>query len=268
MDMIVLRTRVMTGLIFGAVVIGSILGGLWTTTALLVLIGAGSTWEYLRIVHPNQPAIRMSALLIFGLLSALVIYQKAAPQVIYWVLILESVIFIFLLIHLWRPYVNHKKIWWAHVVIYTMMPFLLTMYCLHNIAEQTYFILWILILIWMSDSAAYFAGSWWGKTKLFERISPKKTWEGFLGAGVFTIMTGVILWHITDHMTIWHWVILSVVIWIIGMLGDLYESSLKRTYNLKDSGYFLPGHGGFLDRFDSFIYVLPFSLLIMFFLFS
>lgn len=268
MDMIVLRTRVMTGLIFGAVVIGSILGGLWTTTALLVLIGAGSTWEYLRIVHPNQPAIRMSALLIFGLLSALVIYQKAAPQVIYWVLILESAIFIFLLIHLWRPYVNHKKIWWAHVVIYTMMPFLLTMYCLHHIAEQTYFILWILILIWMSDSAAYFAGSWWGKTKLFERISPKKTWEGFLGAGVFTIMTGVILWQITDHMTIWHWVILSVVIWIIGMLGDLYESSLKRTYNIKDSGYFLPGHGGFLDRFDSFIYVLPFSLLIMFFLFS
>ena len=87
-----------------------------------------------------------------------------------------------------------------------------------------------------------------------------------MGAGFFTIMTGLLLWQITSAQTLHKWLIISILVWVIGTLGDLYESSLKRTYNIKDSGHFLPGHGGFLDRFDSFLYVLPFSLLVLFFM--
>lgn len=266
MDIAILKTRVLTGLIFGALIIGCITAGLWTATALLVLVGAGCTWEYLRIVLPNRPAIRWSAVILFLCLSMMSVSFKAEPSLLYKALLIQCTVFIIMLIHLWLPFIQHEKAWFVQVFFYTMMPFLLAIGCLHHLSGETHFLLWILILIWMSDSAAYFAGSWWGKNKLFERISPKKTWEGFMGAGFFAILTGFLLCQITDALAFQKWLILSVLIWVLGTLGDLYESAIKRTFNIKDSGHFLPGHGGFLDRFDSFIYVLPFSLLVLFFM--
>lgn len=125
-------------------------------------------------------------------------------------------------------------------------------------------------MIWMADSFAYLIGSTFGKRKLLEKISPKKTWEGFLGAGLTTVLIayvyGKYFYNEVSHTAItypYFWVIIALIAWIIGTLGDLVESSVKRNFNIKDSGKLFPGHGGVLDRFDSFIYILPFVLLLL-----
>ena len=114
----------------------------------------------------------------------------------------------------------------------------------------------------MSDSMAYLVGSRIGKTKLFPSVSPNKTWEGTLGAGIFTILAAFGICFLKTEFTLTFWLLGGIIIWIFGGYGDLVESQLKRYYKVKDSGNFLPGHGGFLDRFDSFIFVLPFVILL------
>ncbi|MBK8546560.1 MAG: phosphatidate cytidylyltransferase [Saprospiraceae bacterium] len=105
-----------------------------------------------------------------------------------------------------------------------------------------------------------------GKHKLFERISPKKTWEGLIGGGILTLVVSVLTAYLFPEISMYKWMWISLVVWVMGTFGDLMESAIKRQYSIKDSGSILPGHGGFLDRFDSFIYVLPFVLLIIFYL--
>ena len=122
----------------------------------------------------------------------------------------------------------------------------------------------ILLLIWASDSFAYLIGSRIGKTKLMERISPNKTWEGYFGGGIMAIIAGIAL-SFTSAYSMKAMIIFALIAWIIGTYGDLFESSIKRKHNIKDSGDILPGHGGFLDRFDSFIFVIPFVLSIIYF---
>jgi phosphatidate cytidylyltransferase len=112
-------------------------------------------------------------------------------------------------------------------------------------------------LIWANDSGAYLAGVSFGRHKLFERISPKKTWEGFIGGFVIAL---IVSWFLSDWLGVigkYEWAIVSVIISIAGTFGDLLESMLKRSLDVKDSGSFLPGHGGFLDRFDSTIISFP-----------
>lgn len=116
-------------------------------------------------------------------------------------------------------------------------------------------------MIWISDIAAYFVGKNFGKHKLFESVSPKKTWEGFMGGGVFTILAAVACSYILPNIGLIHWVAIGLIVWLLGSLGDLVESAMKRHFMIKDSGTILAGHGGFLDRLDSFIFAISFVML-------
>ncbi|MBN8702508.1 MAG: phosphatidate cytidylyltransferase [Bacteroidetes bacterium] len=119
-------------------------------------------------------------------------------------------------------------------------------------------IIGIFIILWSNDTGAYLVGSKIGKNKLFERISPGKTWEGTIGGAVFAVLAGYIVSKFyTIHNTT-DWMAIALIIAVIGTLGDLIESQLKRSVGVKDSGTILPGHGGILDRFDSFILIIPF----------
>lgn len=118
----------------------------------------------------------------------------------------------------------------------------------------------ILFSIWINDTMAYLVGSLIGKTP-FSSISPKKTWEGTIGGVVLSV--GIIGWlcsslAITQSIHWIHWVLIAGTASVTGTLGDLFESKLKRLANIKDSGHFMPGHGGFLDRFDSLLFAAPF----------
>lgn len=124
-------------------------------------------------------------------------------------------------------------------------------------------ILGILLILWATDTGAYFAGTFLGKHKLFERISPKKTWEGFVGgavlAGVIAFVFNLILANYNKQfLSVTDWIVITIIIVVGGTFGDLVESLLKRSIEIKDSGSSLPGHGGFLDRFDGLFISAPF----------
>jgi phosphatidate cytidylyltransferase len=105
-----------------------------------------------------------------------------------------------------------------------------------------------------------------GKHKLYERISPKKTWEGFIGGMIFTIIAGYAIYEITELSNLMVWISAAIVVTIFGTIGDLVESMLKRNVGIKDSGSILPGHGGVLDRFDAVLFAAPmvFALFVLF----
>lgn len=115
-----------------------------------------------------------------------------------------------------------------------------------------------LLILWASDSGAYFAGTRFGKTKLFERVSPKKSWEGFLGGAFSAILVAFVISQYFTVLEDWKWLVISGIIIIAGTYGDLIESLFKRSIEIKDSGSVLPGHGGFMDRFDGLLLSAPF----------
>ena len=118
-------------------------------------------------------------------------------------------------------------------------------------------ILFIFILIWISDIMAYVVGSLWGKHKLVPKISNGKTWEGAIGGFVFTVIGGYALEYFIFPDSRFNWLIVGLIVAISAPIGDIIESKIKRSFNAKDSGKWIPGHGGFLDRLDSFIFVIP-----------
>jgi len=115
----------------------------------------------------------------------------------------------------------------------------------------------------VNDSFAFLIGKNFGKQKLFEKISPKKTVEGFLGGLLFSCIASYFIATFTHTLTFTHWLILSIIISVFGTLGDLIESKFKRQANVKDSGNIMPGHGGLLDRLDSIIFATPFIYLFL-----
>ncbi len=119
------------------------------------------------------------------------------------------------------------------------------------------------ILVWVNDSFAYIIGKNFGKQKLFEKISPKKTVEGFLGGLFFSCIASYFISILTDTLNFTNWLMLAIIVTVFGTLGDLIESKFKRQANVKDSGTIMPGHGGLLDRLDSIIFASPFIYLFL-----
>jgi len=124
-------------------------------------------------------------------------------------------------------------------------------------------IIGIFALIWINDSFAYLIGKNFGRQKLFESVSPKKTVEGFLAGVFFSAIGSYIIFKLTDNLLFSKWLILSVIVSVFGTIGDLIESKYKRQAEVKDSGTLIPGHGGLLDRLDSAIFVAPFIYLFL-----
>lgn len=152
-------------------------------------------------------------------------------------------------------------------IIYVVIPFTLLLHiaCFNSIINDTvaphynfHYVLGIILLIWISDVGAYLVGSFIGKHKLFERISPGKTWEGTIGATILTVGCSYIISIWYPELALKHWIVISILVSVFGTIGDLIESMLKRQAGVKDSGKIMPGHGGILDRFDSLIFVSPF----------
>jgi phosphatidate cytidylyltransferase len=157
--------------------------------------------------------------------------------------------------------------------LYIMVPFVCLIYLYHL---DFFFALLLFIFIWINDTFAYLVGITIGKHKLWPKISPKKSWEGFFGGLVFTILSAVLFCYLligkisgeiylctecenvkSLSFYMLNWIIFAIIVVIAGTFGDLFESYLKRSLNVKDSGTILPGHGGLLDRFDSVLFAAP-----------
>lgn len=146
-------------------------------------------------------------------------------------------------------------------IIYIVVPFVLIVQIPFLNSTFKYInttILGVFILIWTNDTFAFLVGKNLGKHKLFERISPNKTIEGFFGGLIFTFIASFILAHQFTTLSLVQWIVIAGIVSVFGVLGDLIESMFKRQAGVKDSSNFIPGHGGFLDRFDSVIFAAPF----------
>ena len=148
--------------------------------------------------------------------------------------------------------------------LYVALPFaLLNVLAFHNdpvsssVAYNPILPLSIFVFIWLNDTGAYCVGSLIGKHRLFERISPKKSWEGSIGGAVFSIASSFVFAHYYDFLSVGQWAGLAAVVVVFGTWGDLTESLMKRQLGIKESGNIMPGHGGMLDRFDSALMAIP-----------
>ncbi len=144
-------------------------------------------------------------------------------------------------------------------IFYVAVPFALLNAAAFENGRYNYEIIFgCLFILWASDTGAYFAGTYFGKRKLFERISPKKSWEGAFGGALLATIFALGISNYFHSLAFWQWMVINVIIIIGGVYGDLVESMFKRSIEIKDSGDSLPGHGGFLDRFDGLLISAPF----------
>ncbi len=261
-----------TAAIFVGVMLAGLYGGRISFVALFGLIAALCLWEYFDIVLDkvfNRDRVRKFLGMALGLMPivmATIMQLELAGSregfIAVASLLFAPAIFLSFVYELYtqseKPFVNIAFV--VLGMVYIGVPFALLEFIAFN-GEHFYAdtVLGLLMLSWANDTGAYLVGSQWGKTPLFPRISPKKTWEGSVGGALITFGIAVLLAYFFDDLTLSEWLILAAIIVVFGSLGDLVESMLKRSRHIKDSGSIMPGHGGLLDRFDGFIFMLPYA---------
>ncbi len=155
------------------------------------------------------------------------------------------------------PFIQKNKPFLA--IFYMIASFLfLTIIPTYSETYTPKILIGIFILIWTNDTFAYLIGKSFGKHKLFKRISPNKTVEGFLGGIIFSFLVGYLIYIFTEGLTLIIWMGLALIISIFGTYGDLVQSRMKRQASVKDSGNLMPGHGGLFDRLDSILFASTF----------
>lgn len=257
-------TRALSGAVFVAVLIGCVILGAYWSLGLFFVITIGSLLEYFKLVKGYQvkPAV------VVGVIVGIILYLINAgyqlgyvPVATFWLLLPLS--FLILIAELYsksnQPFVNIAITLTG--IVYVVIPFTLLVSVAFTGFPSTYhsnLLLGILMLQWASDTGQYLFGMSLGKTKLFERISPKKSWEGFIGGFFFCVASGYVISLFFEELNMQQWMFVAALIVVFGTFGDLIESMLKRSVNIKDSGSIMPGHGGFLDRFDGVFGAMPF----------
>ena len=265
--------RAITGIIFVGVLIGCILGGPISFTLLFALITALTIHEFGVIISKqpdveiNKPICMLAGVFLFFGFAYLGVMPGQTEILIPYLFLIIYLLVSELYLKKKNPLNN-----WAYAMmsqIYIALSFaMLNVLAYHSIGNEgelsNYQVqynpilpLSIFIFTWINDTGAYCTDMLFGKHRLFERISPKKSWEGSIGGGVFSIIAAIVMAHYFPFMPISIWIGLALTVVIFGTLGDLTESLLKRTIGIKDSGNILPGHGGMLDRFDSTLMAVP-----------
>lgn len=263
-----LLTRAITGTLIVAGIVGLLLWQPYGTGLLVMIVSLVGGAEILQMLKKDVPYIVLWRdvffLTLFPLILFMVVLQWITPIFLLLLFIIPAIYLIVLLFTNYSIPFNHFSVW-TGALLYWILP--TSLWLLFPIfIPEIYFeknsllVLTIFISIWTSDTMAYVTGSLMGKTKLFERVSPKKTWEGFAGALIFTALVGFLIGlYFGEHQL--YFALRGAGIAIIGTMGDLVESILKRSMKVKDSGNILPGHGGILDRFDAIVFTTPFVLI-------
>lgn len=259
-------TRTATGLIYIALIITATMYGPLAFLIIFGLILAQAIYEMLRICNKSEKQNFLTTLIdIIGGVSIFVsTFLQLSPNsfniTVNALLTVGSYLLFRAIIQLYDKNHNPIKQLGASAIsmLFTTLPFVLMSYLYVIGGNPT--LLACFIFIWINDTGAFCVGSMIGKKRLFERISPKKSWEGFFGGMVFNVVAAVIFGiyfkSTFNTLDLYGWVILSIIITVFATWGDLFESMLKRSVGVKDSGNLLPGHGGILDRIDSLLMVV------------
>lgn len=258
--------RFTTALIFVSVMLGGVLGGRFLFVTIFGLAAALSLWEFASIIFLKGDIRHKLATLFVGLMPYvfLAFYHLNDIETSITAILFSILLTIFLLFvsELYarseQPFQNVGIILLGGV--YIGVPFLiLNLIAFKSGTFEHRTVLVLMLFTWANDTGAYMLGRKLGRTLLMPDVSPKKTWEGVMGGLIATILSAFLASYLFPHLILLDWLILAVIVSTFGTYGDLVESMLKRRYKIKDSGSFLPGHGGVLDRFDSFMYMLPFA---------
>lgn len=263
-----LTQRIITALVGVVVVVGAIIWGPWSYFLVFLFLTISSQLEFYNLVkaHGIVPLKYMGTLagaITFTL--TFLIEQQILHQ--NWYFGIFPFVSIFYFIKLYKknetkPFTNIAFTFMG--IIYVALPFsLINVIAFLNGPYNFEPLIGMLFLLWASDTGAYFAGTYFGKTKLFERVSPKKSWEGSLGGTVLSLIFAYIFSIYFTDLKLTEWLAISIIIVVTGTYGDLVESLFKRSMEIKDSGRVLIGHGGFLDRFDGLLLSVPFILMFL-----
>ena len=258
-----LTQRIIAALIGAIIIIGSLVLGMWYYFVVFLFIAVVTQLEFYKLVGLDG----MIPLKTFGSICGVILFSTSfliesghlEPR--YYILMFPLIALVYL-IYLYRKQVSKpfRGIAFTFLgIIYVIVPFSLLNVMIFQPGSYTFIlVLGSLLILWANDTGAYFTGVRFGKRKLFERVSPKKSWEGFVGGIFFSIGMSLVINHYTDVLHAWEWIVIACIIVIGGTYGDLVESLFKRSIEIKDSGRLIPGHGGFLDRFDGLLLSVPF----------
>lgn len=258
-----LTQRLITGIIGAFLLITGLVYSEWAYFAIFFFICMSCMLEFYKLlgIYGNQP------LRTYGTINGLYIYTISffvtsghlEPKY------LLTVFLGFSAVYLIKLYIKKDKHPFMNIgftflgIIYVGIPFSLLHSAVYFDGQYNFeVIVGSLLILWANDTGAYFAGKKFGHKKLFERVSPKKTWEGSIGGGLLAISMALFLAYLFGEVDYWKWVFFAILIAVAGTYGDLVESLFKRSMLIKDSGNSIPGHGGFLDRFDGLLITAPF----------
>ena len=260
--------RAITGILFVGVLVGCILYDPWTFSALFVVISALTIREFGHLINQvegvsiNKNITMLAGVYLYMAVMAFCTNLSGSKIFLPYLLLIMYLMISELYLKKENPVMN-----WAYSMLsqlYIALPFaMLNILSFHtspmdtSVSYNPILPLSVFVFIWLSDTGAYCVGSLIGRHRLFERISPKKSWEGSIGGGIVAIGSSFIFAHYFPIMNMAEWAGLALIVVIFGTWGDLTESLLKRQLHIKDSGAILPGHGGMLDRFDSALMAIP-----------
>lgn len=256
-----LLVRTVSGLLYAVLIIFS---AFWSPLALLIVLGSFSLLalvEFQKLIHHKSPI----TFFFFGLL-AYQLYTQSVHPILHYGLLFSTLVYN---IYLTYCLLTQKKYPTAPLQRSGLSFFYLIGSAYFILATSLFledgkplFILVMYSLIWTNNSTAYLVGKKWGKKLLYPSISPKKTWEGFWGGVIGSLILSLLFLFTFEHYPIWLFPFLALLISFNSTIGDLIQSKFKREAQVKDSGSLIPGHGGFFDRMDSVLYTAPFVYLV------
>lgn len=268
--------RAVTGILFVAVIVGCILYNPISFASVFTIITALTIYEFDSLVnkeceiHVNKIITITGGIYLFLAFTGYCANIQGSRIFLPYLILLMYMMISEL--YLKRP---HPILNWAYSMLsqfYIALPLaLLNVLYYQNghgdmVSINSILPLSVFTFLWLNDTGAYCFGTLLGKHRLFERISPKKSWEGSIGGGLLTVAASIVYANLFSFLNIWQWIGLALVIVIFGTWGDLSESLLKRQLRVKDSGNILPGHGGMLDRFDSSLMAIPAAVVYLYLL--
>ena len=265
-------TRTLAGAVMVAIIIGATVLSPISFGVVFMLISLLATQELIKLLTGKTTYLGgVSALLFLALFAEHASMFSERMIVIVWV-VYGMCLLLSMIGQLWNQKSNPIEAWMhiAYSQIYVALPFaMVNMIAFFRGQFTPVLVLSLFVFIWVNDSFAYLTGSFFGRHRLFERVSPKKSWEGFIGGNRFALaaaylmsvldqpLSNLLVGNDGSSLELWQWFVFAQIVVVFGTFGDLVESLLKRTLGVKDSGTAIPGHGGWLDRFDSLIFAIP-----------
>ncbi|MDE6527019.1 MAG: phosphatidate cytidylyltransferase [Muribaculaceae bacterium] len=258
--------RTVSGVIYIALIVGCIFGGSAWFISLMAVFSLAGVVEFQKVsgVVSRKSWAAMTAFELDCVASVAIVYMSCLEILPSWVEIcIIGVLMLYALVRFTLALYDKSTEAFRNTTLsvmslfYIAVPLLLLSLVYSDHAENHLLVLAVFIMIWLNDTGAFCVGTLLGRHRLFERLSPKKSWEGFVGGFVLSIVSGLVFDRLMPEVgySQYAWMALGAVVSVLSTWGDLFESMLKRSCHVKDSGHIMPGHGGILDRIDSLLFV-------------